>query len=81
MSVRHRFLLSEICLSLFFAATCCPDVFELNKLFAKGNVSRLAVTKIYLNGYKRDVSSPRLKRFCNGVLYLHTRAEGRPKST
>ena len=79
MSVRHRFLLSVIC--LLYSATCCPDVFELNKQFAKGNVSRLAVTKIDLNGYKRDFSRPRLERFCDGVLYLHTRAEGRPKST
>ena len=55
MSVRHGFLLSVIC--LLYSATCCPNVFELNKQFAKGNVSQLAVTKIDLNGYKRDVST------------------------
>ena len=55
MSVKHGFLLSVIC--LLYSATCCPDVFELNEQFAKGNVSRLVVTKIDLNGYKRDIST------------------------
>ena len=50
MSVIHGFLLSVIC--LLYSETCCPDVFELNEQFAKGNVSQLAVTKIDLNGYQ-----------------------------
>ena len=50
MSVIHGFLLSVIC--LLYSATCCPNVFELNEQFAKGNVSQLAVTKIDLNGYQ-----------------------------
>ena len=53
MSVRHGFLLSVIC--LVYSATCRPNVFELNEQFTKGNISQLAVTKIDLNGYKRDV--------------------------
>ena len=55
MSVRHGFLLSVIC--LLYSATCCPNVFEPNKQFAKGNISQLAVAKIDLNGYKTDVST------------------------
>ena len=55
MSVRHGFLLSVIC--LLHSATCCPNVFELNEQFAKVYVSQLAVTKIDLNGCKRDVST------------------------
>ena len=53
MLVRHGFLLSVI--SLVYSATCCPNVFGLNEQFTKGNISQLAVTKIDLNGYKRDV--------------------------
>ena len=55
MLVRHGFLLSLIC--LLYSAICCPNVFELNEQFAKGNISQLAVTKIDLNGYKRYVST------------------------
>ena len=56
MLVRHGFLLSLIC--LLYSAICCPNVFELNEQFAKGNISQLAVTKIDLNGYnKMDVST------------------------
>ena len=82
MSVRHGFLLSVIC--LVYSATCRPNVFELNEQFTKGNISQLAVTKIDLNGYKRDVwtfQAQDWKDFDNGVPYLHTRMEGRPKST
>ena len=53
MSVRHRFLISII--FLLYSTTCCPNVFEPNEQFAKGNISQLAVNKIDLNGYKRDV--------------------------
>ena len=53
MSVRHRFLISIIC--LLYSTTCCPNVFELNEQLTKGNISQLAVNKIDLNGYKRDV--------------------------
>ena len=40
-----------------YSATCCPNVFELNEQFAKCNVFQLAVKKIDLNGYRRDVST------------------------
>ena len=55
MSVRHGILLSIIC--LLYSTTCFPNVFELNEQLAKGNISQLAVNKIDLNGYKRDVST------------------------
>ena len=53
MSVRHRFLISKI--FLLYSTTCCSNVFEPNEQLAKGNISQLAVNKIDLNGYKRDV--------------------------
>ena len=41
-----QIFISIIC--LLYSTTCCPNVFELNEQFAKGNVSQLAVTKIDL---------------------------------
>ena len=69
MSVRHGFLLSVIC--LVYSATCRPNVFELNEQFTKGNISQLAVTKIDLNGYKRDVWTFQAQDWKDFVMEFH----------